>query len=53
MRLAIIENQTSQSDESQSQQSHGGESLLTPARRAALDALEREFRDLLNAQPRL
>ena len=24
---------------------------MTPARRAALDALEREFRDLLNAQP--
>jgi len=53
MRLDIIENQTSQSDESQSQRSHSGESLLTPARRAALDALEREFRDLLNAQPRL
>jgi hypothetical protein len=27
-------------------------SLLTPARRAALDALEREFSDLLNSLPR-
>jgi hypothetical protein len=53
MRLDIIDHQTSQSDESRSQQSHSGESLLTPARRAALDALEREFRDLLNAQPQL
>ncbi len=27
-------------------------SLMTPARRAALDALEREFRELLAAAPR-
>ncbi len=28
------------------------ETSLTPARRAALDALEREFHDLLNSLPR-
>jgi len=27
--------------------------MLTPARRAALDALEREFNELLNSLPRL
>ncbi len=53
MRLDTIDTRTSQSDERQSQQSDRQPSLLTPARRAALDALEREFRDLLNAQPRL
>jgi hypothetical protein len=52
MRLDMVDNRTSQSNERQSQESEGQPNLLTPARRAALDALEREFRDLLNAQPR-
>jgi hypothetical protein len=42
----------SQSGERQSQESDNQQTLMTPARRAALDALEREFRDLLNAAPR-
>jgi len=46
------DNQTTQLDERQSQDSGNQQSLMTPARRAALDALEREFHDLLNAQPR-
>jgi hypothetical protein len=52
MRLDTAENRTSQLDERQPQDSDIQPSLMTPARRAALDALEREFRDLLNAQPR-
>ena len=51
MRLDTVETRSSQSDERQSQESEIQQSLMTPARRAALDALEREFRDLLNAQP--
>jgi len=51
MRLDTVETRSSQSDERQSQESESQQSLMTPARRAALDALEREFRDLLNAQP--
>jgi hypothetical protein len=53
MRLDTVDQRASQSDERKSE-AHNDEtkSLLTPARRAALDALEREFSDLLNARPR-
>jgi len=51
MRLDTVETQSSQSHERQSQPSEAEQSLMTPARRAALEALEREFRDLLNARP--
>ncbi len=53
MRLDTVDTQSSQSDESRAEPSDNQQSLLTPARRAALEALEREFRDLLNAQPPL
>jgi len=52
MRLNTIENRSSQLNERQSDHSNDPANQLTPARRAALDALEREFRDLLNAQAR-
>jgi hypothetical protein len=42
-----------QSEERPSQESAAQESLMTPARRAALEALEREFRDLLTAAAQL
>lgn len=47
MRLDTIDYASSQSDERELQQAGGEQSLLTPARRAALEALEREFQDLL------
>jgi hypothetical protein len=43
--------QVSQSDVRTSHH-NADQALMTPARRVALDALEREFRDLLTAQPR-
>ncbi len=53
MRLDTVDQQTSQSDERKSElNNEETKGLLTPARRAALDALEREFHDLLNARPR-
>jgi hypothetical protein len=51
MRLKTGDDRSSQSDERsiqiQSQIQSNDQSLLTPARRAALDALELEFHDLL------
>jgi hypothetical protein len=47
MRLETGDYRSSQSDERSVQNPANSESLLTPARRAALDALEREFHDLL------
>ena len=53
MRLDTVEQQASQPDERKPElNNEGTKGLLTPARRAALDALEREFHDLLNAHPR-
>jgi hypothetical protein len=52
MRLDTVDDRSSESDEPQSQERKAELSLMTPARRAAIDALEREFRDLLNAPPR-
>lgn len=51
MRLDAVDDRSSQSEQRRSQDDHKQKSLLTPARRAALDALEREFQELLNAPP--
>ena len=50
MRADRIDEWSSQLDEQQRQDDDTRQSLMTPARRAALDALEREFRDLLKAR---
>jgi hypothetical protein len=50
MRLDKIDDQSVQSDERKSGEAGDASPLLTPARRAALDALERELRDLLQAR---
>lgn len=47
MRLDAGDARFSQSDERDVQLQPADQGLLTPARRAALDALEREFHDLL------
>jgi hypothetical protein len=52
MRLDMVDYRSSQSDERKSENEATQQSLLTPARRAALDALEREFHDLLKARLR-
>jgi hypothetical protein len=45
------ETRLSQSDGRHSEESGNQQTLMPPARRAALDALEREFHDLLNPAP--
>lgn len=50
MRLDKIDDQSVQSNVRKSADDDNTPRLLTPARRAALDALEREFRDLLQAR---
>jgi hypothetical protein len=50
MRLDKIDDQSVQSNERKTAHDEDSSRLLTPARRAALDALEREFRDLLQAR---
>ena len=50
MRLDKVDDQLVQSDERKSEQADNPSPLLTPARRAALDALERELRELLQAR---
>jgi hypothetical protein len=52
MRMGAVDYRSSQSDVRNSQDDNSQQSLLTPARRAALEALEREFRKLLNSLPR-
>jgi hypothetical protein len=52
MRLDTVDTRSSQSDVRGSQDENSQKSLLTPERRAALDALEREFRELLNSLSR-
>jgi hypothetical protein len=47
MRLETGDYRSSQSSERGVQVQPTDQNLMTPARRAALDALEREFRDLL------
>ncbi len=50
MRLDRIDDRSSQSQLRKSETESETQSLMTPARRAALEALEREFRDLLQGQ---
>jgi len=53
MDLDAVDYRSTQSDvRTVPDHNDAGTSLLTPARRAALDALEREFSDLLNSLPR-
>ena len=52
MRSDAAEFQTSSTEERSFHDHDEAQDSMTPARRAALDALEREFRDLLNASPR-
>jgi len=52
MRMHAVDERVSQSEQRESQDSDRNGSRLTPARRAALDALEREFHALLQAQAR-
>jgi hypothetical protein len=49
MRLAAVEYRVSQSDERKIENETNRQIQLTPARQAALNALEREFRELLQA----
>ena len=51
MRLDTGDIVASESDQRQFEEKPSRPNQLTPARRAALDALEREFRDLLQARP--
>ena len=51
MQVDAIDYRVSQSGQRTLQDDIQRKSLLTPARRAALDALEREFHELLNARP--
>ena len=51
MRLDTVDYRSVQSDVRPAQNEDSGQNLMTPARRAALDALEREFHELLNAPP--
>ena len=52
MRAEAVDYRVSQSEQRTSQDDDSHKSGLTPARRAALDALEREFQELMNAPPR-
>ncbi len=52
MRLDTVDHRLPQSDVPPSQGENDQQNLMTPARRAALDALEREFHELLNTPPR-
>jgi hypothetical protein len=50
MRLDKVDDASVQSEKRKTEHDDNRPSLLTPARRAALDALEREFRELLQAR---
>jgi len=52
MRLDTAEYRSSQAEEAGFHEHDEPPATMTPARRAALEALEREFRDLLAAAPR-
>ena len=52
MRLDTADYRSSQAEEGRFHEPDQTPDVMTPARRAALEALEREFRDLLNANPR-
>jgi hypothetical protein len=49
MRLDTVDYRSSQSDQRKSKFEETQQSLMTPARRAALMALEREFNEFLKA----
>jgi len=50
MRVNVVDSQESPSEQRLAHDDEGARGELTPARRAALDALEREFHDLLQAR---
>jgi hypothetical protein len=50
MRLDTVDDRSSQSEQRTSQDDTSQHSLMTPARRAALEALEREFHELLKVR---
>jgi hypothetical protein len=52
MRLDTIDSTSKQSGQRSVQDRDSEPNLMTPARRAALDALEREFRELLQTAAR-
>ena len=52
MHLDTVKDRPVESVERQARDIAGKQSLLTPARRAALDALEREFQELLQLAAR-
>ncbi len=52
MRAQAADDQALQMDERKPEADGMRRSLMTPARRAALDALEREFSELLQARSR-
>jgi hypothetical protein len=52
MRLETADYRATRSDQRSVQDQPTDQSLLTPARRAALDALEREFQELLRQPAR-
>jgi hypothetical protein len=52
MRLDTIDSQSKQSGQRSVQDRNSEQVLMTPARRAALDALEREFHELLQSAAR-
>ena len=49
MRLDTVDYRSTQSDVRTSTDHNSQKTLLTPERKAALEALEREFRDLLKS----
>jgi hypothetical protein len=52
MRLNTVDHRSTQSDQRKSQDENTQHGLMTPARRAALDALERQLHEFLKAIPR-
>jgi hypothetical protein len=52
MRAEAIDHRFVESEQHQSISSERHERLMTPARRAGLEALEREFKEFLKARPR-
>ena len=52
MRAEAVDYRVSQSEQATSHDDDTRKHGLTPARRAALDALERELQELLKATPR-
>lgn len=52
MRAEAIDYRYVESQQHRAAEREPGESLMTPARRAGLDALEREFREFLQGRPR-